>query len=468
VLSDDPVRLSAVGQVVRRRWRVLAVFAVAGALLGAGASLLFSPGYTTSTSVLLQGQRDPDGLETESQVAMSSVVLGRAAAALGGISVPELRSAVVAKVADGNIITISGRADDPDRAQRIANVVAQEYVSFSTQLATDTGEASAQEFQDQRKALRQRIAETNDRITELHASAAQGPGGSSVQLDTELEALRTGLAQAVAKLEQADATAGQAKIVIMGAAERPEGPAAPTPLHFVAGGALLGFVLGVFGHLLAARADRRLRTDPEIAAALGAPVLGEVDVPEEPQEQAGQPVALRTRLRRLLWDERPWDVPQPQPSGDETSRQIRYQRVLARLPGGPDATRRVLVLVAADDALARRAAEQLTAAAAGGAAPGELRIVEIAAGRPTVPDDSAASGVLVVLGVRTRTGWELVGIAEACADAGHEVLGAVVAHRTRPPESGSAGARRSGARRSGASSARPGESAPAGAMAGSA
>jgi hypothetical protein len=59
----------------------------------------------------------------------------------------------------------------------------------------------------------------------------------------------------------------------------------------------------------------------------------------------------------------------------------------------------------------------------------EVNVVEIAAGRPTVPDAGAEIGVVVVLTVGTRTAWELVGIAEACADAGHEVVGVVL---TRP------------------------------------
>jgi hypothetical protein len=60
-----------------------------------------------------------------------------------------------------------------------------------------------------------------------------------------------------------------------------------------------------------------------------------------------------------------------------------------------------------------------------------LDVAEVDAERPTVPDD-AVPGVLVVTTAGARTGWELVGIAEACADAGHEVLGVVVTHRTHP------------------------------------
>src|SRR5262245_61655861 len=126
-VNDDTARLSIVWQVLRRRWRLLIVIAVAGALAGAGASLLFSPGYETSTSVLLQGPRDPDELLTEAQVAKSSVVLDRAAGALKwGVSGAELAPQITAAVADGNIIEVTAMADTPERAQQLADRVAQE------------------------------------------------------------------------------------------------------------------------------------------------------------------------------------------------------------------------------------------------------------------------------------------------------------------------------------------------------
>ncbi len=52
-------------------------------------------------------------------------------------------------------------------------------------------------------------------------------------------------------------------------------------------------------------------------------------------------------------------------------------------------------------------------------------------------DRDDESGVLVVLGTGTRTAAELAGIAEACADAGHDVVGIVLADavRTRPARS---------------------------------
>jgi len=282
-VNDDQARLAVIWQVLRLRWRLLVVITVLGALVGAGASLVFSPGYEASTSVVLQGPRDPDELLTEAQVAQSSVVLDRAAGALKwGVSGADLADEVSAAVADGNIIEITGTADTPERAQQLADRVAQEYVTFSTQLLSTTADASAQVSQEQQQTLRQQIIETNQKISDLHNSAGQGQTIDSVGVRTELEQLRTALSQAVAKLDELDAAGGQAKMVVMGPAERPLGPAAPTMTQFVGGGALLFFLVGLFGHLFAARADRRVRDETEIAAALGAGVLGGVEVASAP------------------------------------------------------------------------------------------------------------------------------------------------------------------------------------------
>ena len=471
-LSDDTVRLSVVGQILRRRWRLLAVFALSGALVGAGASLLLSPGYQTSTSVLLQGPRQPTELKTETQVAMSSVVLDRAAKALGwGVSGADLLDTVKAEVGDGNIIKINGTANSPEKAMQLADRVAKEYVAFSTQLVAVTTGASVQIVQEQQENLRQQVEAANKKITELHSAATQGVTVDSVQLRTDLEALRTALTSATTKLGDAQTASTRANVVVMAPAERPTGAASPSPVQLVIGGFVLFFLLGLFGHLIAARLDRRPRGEQEIAAALGTTVLGSIDVPDEPPARAtsrGQAVR-----RWFLRDDRPWDIPRPA-SSDQVGRDIRYRRVLSRLPKGPDLALRVLVLVENDDEHAHRAVARLAVAAgvegrspalvrtdhaeiaelvrAACAAAGPpnphveilssrqraaegyrtvLTVVGVPADRPTVPDTQRPTGVLAVVTAGSRTAWELVGFAEACADAGHEIVGAVIIHRSQ-------------------------------------
>jgi capsular polysaccharide biosynthesis protein len=433
-VNDDTARLSIIWHVLSQRWRLLIVIAALGALVGAGASLVFSPGYETSASVLLQGPRDPDELLTEAQVAKSSIVLDRAAAALNwGTSATDLADQVTAAVADGNIIAITGVADTPERAQQLADRIAQEYVTFSTQLMANTTDASAQVSQEQQQTLRQQILETNQKISDLHNSAGQGNTIDSVGVRTELESLRTALSSAVSKLDELDTFSGQAKMVVMGPAERPVGPAAPSMTHFVAGGAALFFLLGLFGHLFSAKSDRRLRGEAQISSALGTTALGGIDVPDDVVADEVAPTGIVRRLRHLVVDDQPWHEPTLPPAADETGLDIRYRRVVTRLRDHlPDGPARVLAVVPDDDPAAHRAATRLGRAAADNRV--GLRVYEVPADRPTVPDESVA-GVVVVVTAGTRTAWELVGLTEACTDAGLDVLGVVVTHRTRPAAS---------------------------------
>ncbi|MGK5691389.1 polysaccharide biosynthesis protein [Streptomyces sp. URMC 128] len=444
-MSDDTIRLVTIGRILRRRGRLLAVLAVVGALVGYGASVLFPPRYTTSASVLLPGQWEERELLTQAEIATSSVVVDRAAAALGwpGVSGSGLRDRVGAETADGNIIKISGTADTPERAQRLADQVAGQFVTFAARLAGDNPDPEAAEAPEE---LRKTVVRTDRRITDLAEAADPGRTVESVQARTELEKLRAALLDAMKKLDEADPATNKAGMVVMGPAARPTGEAAPTRAQLVGAGALLFFLLAVVGHLAAARMSRRLRTAPEIAAALDSALLGTVDVPDAAPAHRPKGSGPQARIRRLLGLDIRWDVPPPQPSGGEAGRRIRYRRVWARLREQLPDSRRLLVVVPDSDEVAVRAAGQLVAEAGNDPSRGSAdrgypvpRVVGVSVPGPLVPDRGTESGALVVLSAGSWTAGELAGIAEACADAGHEVVGVVVAGTTRDRPTRSAG-----------------------------
>ncbi|MFF7992595.1 Wzz/FepE/Etk N-terminal domain-containing protein [Kitasatospora xanthocidica] len=430
-MNDDTIRLATIGRILRRRWRLLTVLAVVGALAGYAGSALFPPQYTTSASVLLPGAWQERELLTQAQIASSSVVIDRVAATLGwsGVSGSDLRDRVTATAADGNIIKISGTAETPERAQQLSDQVARQFVTFAARIAGDGTDPEAA----QPEALRQLVAQASRRITDLADAAAPGQGMDSVQTRTELEKLRTALQDAVKKLDQADPSANKS-MVVMGSAARPTGEAAPTRTQLVAGGALVFLLVGIIGHLAAARTSRRLRTEPEIAAALGSVLLGTVDVSAERSAKRARDRGPRARIRRLLGLDTRWDLPVPHACGDEAGRRVRYRRVRARLRDRLPTPRRLLVVVPDGDGPARRAAERLAAEADGEPL---LRVVEVSVSRPLLPDREDESGALVVLSAGNWTAAELAGIAGACAEAGQEVVGVVIAGlvRDRPTRS---------------------------------
>lgn len=436
-MSEDAIRLVTIGRIFRRRWRLLAIVALVGALVGYGASLLFPPSYTTSTSVVLAGQWEERELLTQTEIAASSAVVDRAAAALDwkGVSAADLRDQVKATAADGNIIKISGTASTPEHAQDLSDQVAKEFVTFASRLAGDGTESDTEAGPE---ALREKVLQTNRRISDLANAADPGQTVEGVQARTELEKLRTALQEAMKKLDEADPATNKANMVVMGPAALPTGEAPPTRTQLVAVGALLFFVCAVIGHLAAARANRRPRTEPEIAAALGSALLGTVDVPGERLEHRTQGRASGAWLRRLLGLDTRWDVPTPQPSGGEAGRQARYRRVCARLRDRVPGSRRLLVVVPDTDEIAHRAAAQLVteaqsdpSATSSSRRNPALRVVEVSMSRPLVPDRDNEAGALVVLSAGIWTSGELGGIAEACADAGHQVVGTVVAGAVR-------------------------------------
>lgn len=435
-MSDDTIRLVTIGRILRRRWRLLTVLTVVGALVGYGTSVLNPPRYTASAPVLLPGQWEERELLTQAEIATSSAVVQRAAAALGwkGVSGSDLRGRVSAKAADGNIINISGTAETPERAQRLSDQMAKEFVTFAARISGNSADTDATTNSE---ALRQKVAEASRRITDLANAANPGQTVESVQARTELEKMRTTLQDAMKKLDEANPTATKAGMVVMGPAPRPTSEAPPTRTQLIVGGALLFLLFGIIGHLTAARMNRRLRTEPEITAALGAALLGTVDVPGERRPprrtDGGGPRAL---VRRFLGIDTRWDIPTPQMSGDENSRRTRYRRVCARLREQLPAPRRLLVVVPDGDGTARLAADQLVAEAESGPL---LRVVDVSVAQPLVPDRDTESGALVVISAGSWTSEELGGIAEACADAGHEVVGTVVAVTVRARTARNAG-----------------------------
>lgn len=479
-MRNPKIDLALVGRLLRRRWQVLTAIALIGALLGVGLSFVFSPGYVASSKVLLLGDRDKDQLPGESEVATSSIVLDRTAAALGWDRTGrDLRGEVSATV-DLNVIEISGAAETPERARQLTDQVTTQYVAFSGQLVGADVTAPAGRSPAE---LQRRIDDATNRVKQFRSSpSADAPGAEGDRVRGEIDRAQEDVRRASEDLKRVDGQSGSGSDSAAGGiagsviepATLPTGPASPSMIDLVVGGALVLVVAGVFGHLVLLRLDPRLREPDEVSAALGTPVLGCVEVPCIPQAPSG------SRLRRLLHDDLAWIRTDPSPMEDADTRQARYRRVLGHLRAerrAPTGPLDVLMVTVDGDTTALPAVTELVLAGTGygpvrlvdhdgvlgdavlreagrrdvdhlvsagpdlpsGDARATFEAVSVSLANPLVPD-TGSSGAVLVLTLGTRDGLDLATLAAACTDAGRPLRGAVLVtpRWTDDPEGGPA------------------------------
>ena len=240
----------------------------------------------------------------------------------------ELQDQVIAEVADGNIIEITGHGGHPGAGPAARRPGGPASTSRSPRrspaIPTD---ASGQLQQEQQEALR-RADRADQRADHRPAQlGVQGRPSRACRVRTELEALRSSLAEAVTTLDEAEAAA-RPNMVVMGPADRPAGP----PRRRCCTSSR------------AARAVLPRRARPPDRRPHGPRMRG------EDGDRCGARHARARRPRRAgcaaaaggrPWPAGPdapvlgadvrWHVPAPQTAGDEAGRQIRYRRVLRPL-----------------------------------------------------------------------------------------------------------------------------------------
>jgi capsular polysaccharide biosynthesis protein len=466
-MNETSIDLALIWRLVRRRKTLLLLLLVVGAALGAASSFVLSPGYTSTTKVLLQGDRGVSEVPGEVQIATSLVVLNHTADDLQwGVTGAQLQGSVTANIADGNVLAISGSAPTPEMARQLADKATTEYVNFSNQIISDTANASANTTQKATAAIQQRIDDTTKEILQLQTSPAlNAPGPEGDQVRAQLQQWQRAVTDATKQLEQLNSTSTTSALdaTLRGATARliepatlPESRTSPTLVQLVLGGAAGFVILGVIAHLIALRTDRRMRRAQDMASVFGAPVLGVVgtDTRQPP------PSSL---IRRILHDDRRWAYHGLPVVDDARGRDARYHRLLRRLTATDDTPAEILAVVPIGDAAARGAVLDLALTAAVGPLPvalvtdddewaeqaqvaaDERGVARLTAGaavpdpgtaltfvvapvspdQPVLPELGETDGALLFVAVGTRTGWELAGIAGACADAGLLALGLV-------------------------------------------
>ncbi len=163
---DLPTALSG----LRRHRGILLAAALLGALLGAGSVLLWPPVYVSSSLVLLPSRAaDPDQLaelvKTDTRIAMSDPVLGRAARALRPrTTIGELTGHVEVAPVTPLILEVEGRAEEPDRAEAISRAVANADVTYVTESASSLSDTRRALLTAREKELKATLGQVEEQI----------------------------------------------------------------------------------------------------------------------------------------------------------------------------------------------------------------------------------------------------------------------------------------------------------------
>jgi uncharacterized protein involved in exopolysaccharide biosynthesis len=232
-----------------RHWWVVPVGAL---VLGAVLALTYAvlPDRYTSTAVLLVqpagadedlpslmsgfATADPDrALNTQAEIILSDAVLGNVAEDFG-MTTQEVRRDLAVETRDQtNVLTLSGTAEDPERAQEFTAAVADAY-------ATLVREEGRQQLLSAADALDDSIEGLGARLDELATDAAAEGDPRAAPYAAEIAALT----REQDRLRTA-ASILDGYVSVLSAADLPDEPSSRGPVRGLIEGAALGLVVGV-------------------------------------------------------------------------------------------------------------------------------------------------------------------------------------------------------------------------------
>ena len=286
-MSEQTVDLRSSLSILRRHRRTLAIIAALGAAAGVAFVLVRPPMYASTAVVLMPpaqnitGQPVTRDVETDVEIAGSEAVLGPAGKALEPpASVPALSRRVEVSAATTHVLEIRARAEEPGRAEDIAQAVAEATVAYMTDTATSMT-TTQQASMDRRKSdLEASLEAVNDEI-EMVRSRLRGAEATATGSNVEATALSSLTAQQANLVLQLDHLEDQAASMQPSASAGVIQDASPARragvITWFAIAAVLGatasIALAAIALVLPRRRDRKLTYRDEIADAVGSPVI---------------------------------------------------------------------------------------------------------------------------------------------------------------------------------------------------
>ena len=216
------------GRVLRGGWIVIIATTLVFGLFGYLAAQLYPTKYDATATVEVTGTSgvQETNMQTEQTIASSTSVLTAALKELSGGTVSELRDALSVTVPkDADVLQVTVKDDSARTAAAAANAVADAYLA-------DRRDANDQQQQQGLKLLEAQITQFDDQIRETTSESRKQV------LESRLAALSSQYAAIRANVEQPGR--------ILSDAEVPTSPSTPAMPVWVAGGLVLGALIGFY------------------------------------------------------------------------------------------------------------------------------------------------------------------------------------------------------------------------------
>jgi uncharacterized protein involved in exopolysaccharide biosynthesis/Mrp family chromosome partitioning ATPase len=270
--------------VVRRRWRIVVIWACVGALAGVGYAKLAPKTYTASALVQVQilpnnanqafGRTSgPLNMDNEAQFAQSATVAAAAAKALHSPLPPQqlVKHVSVSVPPNSTYLQINCSQSTPTAAARCAEAFAAAYLVHRQRAAAGAVSADLNRLQRQMTALTVGIVTLRKQLKHLPAAAKAAvkakrrTAAANLQSDRLIYRTMTPL---LVNLSRPTAAG-----TIVTPAVAPASPSSPRLLLFGPSGLVAGLVLGLLFAFISDRSDHRIHAASDIERFAELPVL---------------------------------------------------------------------------------------------------------------------------------------------------------------------------------------------------
>lgn len=280
-------------KLARRWWWILVVCPLFTAVAAYLASSAMTPIYRASATLLVQQSQTPgvqnyqdllasqQQTSTYSKLVTTRPVLTEAAKRLG-LSGPQAieKHVGVTSVNNTQLLTISVRDPNPERAAAVANMVATVFIEqIKAKQEAITGN-SLTEIQNNLDQAKKQIDDTEAQIAQLKAGSDSGSSNEAqiAALQQELSQYQStygSLLQAQQQMAIANSQIG-AQISVAEQADPPKTPASPRVKLNTAFGGVLGMMLGLALVALLGYLDNTVKTSDDVRLLTGAGAIGAV------------------------------------------------------------------------------------------------------------------------------------------------------------------------------------------------